>query len=198
MGLQMREKILRLLDVAETAEAGSVLGVMGDANDRTAQDVPVAAEMLGLLRHFLGSLAFVEAPSDGPLPMSPGVYARGDGQLVALLPIGADELALIAYWISESLQSPTVSALPGLLALPFAIEEHEGTEWLIPEWFALYYVDSSDEHCIPVLTLRSVLEDGRFGDWVTVALARADFFGLPTQAAAQAASRVIPRKSISA
>ena len=190
----MREKVQALLNTAESGDTGSILALMGMGRPSAAQDVPAAAEMLGLLRHFETTLPFLDAPFPGALQMTPGIYSQSD-KLVALVPIGAGELDLIAYWISQSLQSPKISALPGLLALPFSIEEHDGQEWLIPEWFALFYVDASAEHCVPILTLRSILDDGRFGDWVTVALTRSGIFGLPTEAATHAASRVIPQKS---
>ncbi|WP_323025726.1 hypothetical protein [Castellaniella sp.] len=194
----MREKLKNLLATAEGADTGSVLALMGASGSSVGQDIPAAAEMLALLRHFEASLPFFEAPGSEALQMMPGIYARDDNHLVALVPVGTGELDLIAYWISQSLQSPEISALPGLLALPFSIEEHDEQEWLIPEWFALFYVDSSEEHCVPVLTLRSILDDERFGDWVGVALARAEAFGLPKTAAAHAVSRVVPVKASAA
>lgn len=209
----MREEILRLLDVAEGAgldvikgakldvtegaKDGCILATMGSrGNSRTAQDIPVAAEMLGLLRHFGGSLDSIQVNETELLPLRPGIYDLVEpGKIVALVPVQAGTLDLVAYWISQGIQSPELVAMPGLLAIPFSIEEHDDGQWLIPEWFALYYVDSSDKHCVPLLTLRSVLDDNRFGDWVSTALARAGVFQLPTAAATAGAQRVILEKA---
>jgi len=192
----MRDELRRLLDAAEAGEAGSMLRVMGkQANPRVAQDIPVASEMLGLLRHFGNSLPYQETDCDW-LPLQPGIYDHATaGRTVAIVPVKAGELDLIAYWLTQNIQSPELLALPGLLAIPFSIEEHDGQSWLIPEWFSLFYVDASADHCVPLLGLRSVLDDGRFSDWVPAALARADAFGLPTAAAVQGAGRVVVKKS---
>lgn len=192
----MRDELLHLLDVAEAADAGSMLAVMGaHENSSIAHDIPVAAEMLGLLRHFLATLPY-QATKDGFLALDPGIYDHTEsGQVMALIPIHAGDLDLVAYWLSQSIQSPKLVALPGMLALPFSIESHDDQRWLIPEWFALFYVDGAPEHCVPLLAFRSVLDDGRFADWVPAALARAESFGLTTEEATKAANRVVVRKS---
>ena len=60
-------------------------------------------------------------------------------------------------------------------------------EHLLPEWFAAFYVRGEPGHCIPILALRSVLADQRFGgDWVAVALERMTAFALPQEQAASA------------
>ena len=71
-------------------------------------------------------------------------------------------------------------ARAGTLALSFVIEPHGEAEHLIPEWHAAWYVSHDPGHCIPVLALKSVLQDERFsGDWVDVALHRMGVFRLP-------------------
>ncbi|ANN80903.1 hypothetical protein [Bordetella flabilis] len=192
----MRNELLHLLDVAEAAEAGSVLALMGGkSNPHVAQDIPVAAEMLGLLRHFMDRLPY-QATEDASLALAPGIYVRSTSrQVIALVPIQAGELDLVAYWLCQGFQSPKLASMPGLLAIPFSIEEHDDQRWLIPEWFALFYVDASVEHCVPLLALRSVLDDSRFSDWVPAALARAASFGLSTDKAVLAAERVVVQKS---
>jgi len=195
----MRDELLHLLDVAEAAGAGSMLAIMGaHENSSIAHDIPVAAEMLGLLRHFLPTLPY-QVTKDGLLALDPGIYDYTElGHVVALIPLHAGELDLVAYWLSQAMQSPKLVALPGMLALPFSIEIHDGQRWLIPEWFALFYVDRSPKHCVPLLAFRSVLNDGRFADWVPAALVRADSFGLRTEEATKAANRVVVRKSTAA
>lgn len=193
--------LMALLSAAETCGAESVLTAMGKhVNAQVAQDVPAAAEMFGLLRHFLGRLPHRELDAGRGLALAPGVYQHQEhGHVVALVPVGSGELEFVAYWISQSVQSPKLLAMPGLLALPFSIEEHDGQRWLIPEWFAVFYVDSDPGHCVPLLALRSVLDDGRFSDWVTAALVRATVaFGLPTGDASRAVEQVIIEKSSAA
>jgi len=59
---------------------------------------------------------------------------------------------------------------------------------LLPEWTAAFYVQGLARHCVPILALKSVLEDKRFvGDWVAVALHRLASFALPQAEAQQAA-----------
>jgi UDP-2,3-diacylglucosamine pyrophosphatase LpxH len=52
--------------------------------------------------------------------------------------------------------------------------------------FAVFYVDGNEDHCIPILALSSVLEDERFGDWVSVAFERMQTFCLPCNRARSA------------
>lgn len=193
----MDDNLIVLLDAAEACGPESVLTAMGaHANPSVAQDVPVAAEMFGLLRHFLGTLPRHSLADGEVYRLAPGIYENHPlNQAVAFIPIQAGELDLIAYWLAQSVQSPKMIALPGLLVLPFSIEEHDGRRWLIPEWFALFYVDSAPDHCVPLLALRSVLDDGRFSDWVDAALVRAAAFRLPTVEAVQAAAQVIIQKT---
>lgn len=192
-----RRRIEQLLDAAESGGDSSVITMMGKhENPRVRQDIAVASEMLGLLRHFLGKLPFHHFSSSTTLPLESGVYFDPtENRLVALIPIGPSELGLVAYWLSETLENANLVELPGLLALPFTIEEHDEKQWLMPEWNVIFYIDSSVEHCVPVLALKSVLDDGRFSDWVDVALERAEAFGLPTGQAKAETQRVVLRKA---
>src|SRR5690606_21024395 len=127
-------------------------------NPRVGQDIAVASEMLGLLRHFMGKLPFQYFSSKTALALEPGIYFdSASSVLVALLPIGPSELSLVAYWLSETLENGKVVELPGLLALPFTIEVHDEKQWLMPEWNVIFYIDSSVEHCMPLLAMKSVL-----------------------------------------
>lgn len=191
------DDIERLLDAAEAGGASSVITMMGrHTNPRVGQDIAVASEMLGLLRHFMGKLPFQYFSSKTVLSLEPGIYCDATASsLIALLPVGPSELSLVAYWLSEALENRKAVELPGLLALPFTIEEHGERQWLMPEWNAMYYIDSSVEHCMPMLALKSVLDDVRFSDWVSVALERADALGLPTGRAREEAQRVVVRKT---
>lgn len=193
----LRHNIEKLLDAAESGGDSSVITVMGKhENHRVRQDIAVASEMLGLLRHFLCKLPFRDYSSSTVLLLEPGVYFDPvKNRLVALVSIGPSELALVAYWLSETFENESIVGLPGLLALPFTIEEHDEKQWLMPEWTVMFYIDSSVEHCVPVLALKSVLDDGRFSDWVEVALERIEVFGLPTGQAKIETQRVVVHKA---
>jgi hypothetical protein len=200
----MHVDLLKLLDAAEALGDGSILALMAadagklanaNTNARIAQDVPVASEMFGLLRHSLEVLS-LRPRGECDVTLEPGIVFDSSGEhVVALMPVKAGELDLIAYWLSQGIQSPKLLALPGVLALPFAIETFDDRRWLIPEWFALFYVDALPAHCVPLLAMRSVLNDERFGDWVSNALARADAFGLPVSDAVAGAEKVILQKA---
>ena len=100
---------------------------------------------------------------------------------VAWIPVATGQMELIAYWIAEGIPSSSLKARPGLLALPFSIETHGELRLLLPEWFGVYYVNSSIDEGFPVLALRSVTLDERFADWVKVATTRMPLFGLPAK-----------------
>lgn len=82
------------------------------------------------------------------------------------------------------LPSAKIKAMPGLLVLPFTIEntgEGDAAQAvLFPDWMAVFYPHSRHEHAFPILALRSVLSHDAFGgDWVDAAVGRMGFYGLP-------------------
>jgi hypothetical protein len=80
--------------------------------------------------------------------------------------------------------------MPGIFVLPFSIEYHASIEHLLPEWFAAFYVRGEPDHCIPILALKSMLADQRFGgNWVDLALECMTAFALPQEQAANEIDR---------
>ncbi|MBH3383299.1 hypothetical protein I5S53_04810 [Pseudomonas juntendi] len=175
------------------AEAGGgFVGVMARSAPSIQKDIPVAFELYTLLEHFLKSLPIRREPIsfDAPtLEIEPGIVVDQKGhKVVALLPIQAGQLGDVAFWLAEALPSREVKSLPGILALAFSVETHQDVKHLLPEWMAAFYVEGEGRHCVPILALKSVLEDERFGgDWVAVALHRLADFALPQAQAQQAA-----------
>lgn len=169
-------------------EGGGFVTVMAQSNPHIRQDIPSAFEMYTLLDHFLGSSRISELPRDSALTdLAPSILIdRKAGRVLALIAIPALQMELIAFWLAEGLRSQTVKNMPGILAMPFSIEVRDEVEHLIPEWFAAFYVDGKPEHCVPILALRSVTGDDRFGDWVSIALERMQHFGLPCTSATDA------------
>lgn len=171
---------------------GGFVTVMAKGAPSIKTDIPAAFEMYSLLEHFLKTLPNSVTPMgpDSPvMELSSGIRVSADGdKLVALIPINAGELADIAFWLADGLPSREIKKMPGLLALPFSIEVHDEIQHLVPEWFAAFYVKGIADHCIPILALKSVMNDQRFGgDWVAVAIHRMTAFSLP-QADAEAAA----------
>jgi len=180
-------------DVLAGADFGFV-GVMARAAPAIRQDIAPAFEMYTLLSHYLGTLPLATSALDGvEVALAPAIhYDQSNGRLLALLPVGRNELALVAHWLADGLRSDVVKAMPGMLALPFSIETHDGRRHLLPEWFAAYYVDGKPAHCVPLLALASMADDGRVADWMAVAFERMALFGLPcgdARAAVAAAGR---------
>ena len=202
----MKDKITAMVAAAVggdvlTDEGGGFVSIMGKSSPSIRQDIPAAFEAYTLLSHFLGKLPVraVSLNVNCPLvDLSPAIlYDAEAGRLVALLPIGAGELTAVAYWLTDSVRSDQVKQMAGVLALPFSIENHADVEHLLPEWFAAFYVNGDPGHCIPILALRSVLADQRFGgDWVAVALERMISFSLPQKEAKSAVrSTVAPHNN---
>lgn len=171
-------------DVIEDSGGGFV-AVMAKSNPNVQQDIPAAFEMYTLLSHYLDKLPVHAVPlSSADVLLAPAIfYDEPAGKVVALLPVQAGELDLIAYWVAGGIRSDTVRGMAGVLALPFSVETHDDVRHLIPEWFAAFYVGGSEDHMVPSLTMRSITLDERFGDWVAVALERMQVFGLPSAAA---------------
>ena len=181
----------------EADDKASVLQVMG-RDPLKARDVPVAMEMVALLQHFVDRLAVRDVPEMGEVGsqdvgLSPGIV-WGGSKLLALLEIPAGAFEEMAHWIADSLPSAKIRAMPGVLALPFTIENKgEGEDAqavLFPDWIAVFYPHARAEHAFPILTLRSVLANDAFGgDWVDAAVGRMGFYGLPRKLAEQFVSR---------
>lgn len=192
-----KDKISAMIEAAVggdvlTDEGGGFVSIMGKSSPGIRQDIPAAFEAYTLLSHFIGRLPVRPVSLDAARPLSdlaPAIlHDATAARLVALLPICAGELTAVAYWITDSVRSDQVKQMAGVLALPFSIETPlTGVEVLLPEWFAAFYVGADPGHCIPILALRSVLADERFGgDWVNVALERMAAFGLPQEQAGNA------------
>jgi len=178
------------VDVINDTGSGFV-AVMGKKNPHIQQDVPAAYEMYTLLMHYLTTLPLFVGPLGAvDTILAPAIHFDVEaGRVLALVPIGEQEMELVAHWLADGLRSSTVKAMAGLIAMPFSIEEHDGVKHLIPEWFAAFYVGGNEDHCVPMLSLRSVTLDERFGDWVAVALERMKIFGMPSDSAQNAMSQ---------
>lgn len=189
-------------DVISNTSCGFI-SVMSQKSKEVQRDIPAAFEMYSLLEFYSQSSNMVQAdlfPGEhsGPtLVLEPSIvfdHAQdGTGRVVAFIPIQPGDLSLIAMWLSESLCSPHVQGLPGLLALPFTIERHNNQLMLLPSWFAAFYVDGSAETCVPILAMKSVLSHDQFGDWAQTALHGLSGFGMPTKHAMAAAAQVVPK-----
>lgn len=168
-----------------TDSGGGFVAVMAKGNPNIKQDIPAAFDMYALLSHFLQKLPiYAVTLEEADALLAPAVlFDEPAGRIVLLIPVEKNELDAIAFWVAEGIRSNTVRAMGGILALPFSIETHDDVRHLIPEWFAAFYVDGSEDHCIPSLTFRSVTLDERFGDWVAIAFERMRVFGLPCEAA---------------
>jgi len=187
------EKIHALIKTA--ISDNGFIAIMGEKMPSIRQDIPAAFEAYSLLSFFLDKLPMRSCVFEAshPVDLAPAIlHDATAGLLVALLPVGAGGLTFFAHWITDNLRSDQVKRMPGVLALPFSIERHDELEHLLPEWFAAFYVHGDPGHCIPILTLRSVLTDERFGgDWVDTALARMASFALPKEQAVNAA--IVPQ-----
>lgn len=169
-----------------------VVRLMAQQGLAQQQDIAVAFEMLSLLECFIDSSPIV-ASNETSLPLKQGVYWRAEGDKVALtllVNIAATELSLVAFWLSESIPSERTKAAKGTLALPFIIETHDDKAYLMPDWFAAFYVDSNQRHCIPMMALKSITSNPSFGgNWVDIALARMPSYGLHQYEAESALAR---------
>lgn len=171
-----------------TDEDGGFVKVMAKNKPHIQQDIPAAFEMYTLLSHFLPTLPLHAVALElTPPSLSPSIrFDQAQGRLVALIPLSAGEMELVAYWVSGGLRSDIVKAMAGILALPFSVETRDDVSHLVPEWFAAFYVGGSQEHCVPILTLPSITTDERIGDWVEVAFLRMPLFGMPCARASEA------------
>lgn len=177
--------LIELIDAAISSDALSEDGqcgfvrVMARGRAVVRADIASAFELYGLLRHFAESLPWYDAhPTTG---LVPGIYGM-DGGVLALVPVGPRELADIVHWVADGLRNEHVKQRAGVLVLAFALEQHDGRDQLIPEWWSAFYVNSSPLHCVPLLALRSALDDHRIGqDWVKSCLHRMQHFDLPTE-----------------
>lgn len=174
-----------------TNQDGGFLAVMSKGSSMVRQDIPASFEMYSLLHHYLPRFEVEQGDfGEAELLLSPGIqYDPQRKAVVLLIRIESDTLQYVACAITENLRSDKVKAMPGVLAIPFSIETYEGEQFLVPEWFVAFYVDGSEDQCVPLLTGRSVTDDQRFGDWVGIAVERMGHFGLPRSAAQDAMRR---------
>ena len=185
------DTIQRLQTLANTAMMeNGFISIMAGKSTEVQQDIPAAFESYGLLSHFLLRLSVRHtalSDMEPPVELAAAIHFDADkGRLLALVPIGIGELDAVAYWCTTSIMSTAVKQMQGLLALPFSLETHAETEVLIPDWCAAFYANSKSFHCIPILTLRSILSKEEIGqDWVNAALARLRTYALPMDAAMQ-------------
>ena len=173
-------------------DGGGFLSVMAGSTAAIQKDIPAAFEMYTLLEHYLKTLPIrheMLAFGANPLALEPGIVVGHDaGKVIALLPIQAGQFGEVAFWLADALPSRELKAMSGVLALMFSVQAHDNIRHLLPEWTAAFYVKGNAGHCVPILALKSVLEDERFGgDWVAVALHRLSEFALPQAAAEEAA-----------
>ncbi len=190
------EILSSLIDHAITehrsTEQPGFIQVMAKKDSRSIQnDIPAAFEMYALLQHYLGHLPLRDTALSEDLPeidLTPGILYDGEHKrVVALIACETDTLPYIAHYVADRIPSSELKGRAGTLALSFTIETHGEVEHLIPEWHAAWYVGHDPGHCIPVLTLRSVLQDEQFsGDWVDVAMQRMGVFRLPRAKALEA------------
>lgn len=165
-----------------------------------AADIPAVFEYFSLLEHVITtckSVGIVKAENSRSFSVNgllTGVYVAEDQkQLLLAIQVEADMLPYVAHWITETIPSDKIKALPGTLVIPFALEEHSNESFLLPEWCAAFYVDSEDEKCIPVITLRSVLHTESIPpDWTLSALYRLHSYGLDVHKAIKAAGGDAP------
>lgn len=181
-------------------EGGGFVGVMASSRAAVQKDIPAAFEMYTLLEHFLETLPIryeTLAYEAGPVDLKPGIVVdRTGSKILALLPIEAGHFTEVAFWLADALPSREVKAMAGLLVLMFTVHAPETICHLLPEWTAAFYVQGSADHCVPILALKSVLEDERFGgDWVSVAVHRLSEFSLPQAQAQQAVGAQIKTTS---
>jgi hypothetical protein len=169
------------------------LDVMAAKSRTVSLDIPAFFELASLILLGVEKAGVTPATLSSDLPpllTSQAVHYDADGlRGVALLTIPAGGLEYVLHWGAASLQSPKVKALPGVLALPFSVESRNDTQYVLPDWFAAYYVDGDPEKCVPLLTLKAMLDhEGMAGDWVDVALQRMPLYRLPQTKATQAVS----------
>lgn len=165
-----------------------------------AADIPAVFEYFSLLEHVITTCKPLETGKDeNPLKfsvngLSTGVYVtEAQKQLLLAIKVEAGMLSYVAHWITETIPSDKIKALPGTLVIPFALEDHNNESFLLPEWCAAFYVDSEDDKCIPVITLRSVLHTESIPpDWTLSALYRLHSYGLDVDKAIKAAGGDAP------
>lgn len=169
---------------------GGFVAVMAHKGVDILNDIPAAFELYALLDHFIDLFPLqMSSFLEGWVQMTLAVhYDAAQQRVLCMVPIAQGELEHVAHWISGRLYSDRVRGMPGMLALPFVIERHDGVDHLIPEWFAAFYVDGNPDHCVPLLTLMSATLDPRLNDWVRMAILRMPLYGMPCVAAQTAAS----------
>ena len=178
----MKDTLILLRELIDDAISGN--GFIELMSQKTPNDIPMAFEMYTLLGYFLEKLPLKEVKLQiGATEISLEqtiLYDMENSRVIALISVNENELQEIAYWLADGIPSSLIKEKSGILALPFSIEKHNDEPYLIPEWFAVLYIDQDPEQFIPLLTLKSILNNEQFGgDWVDIALKRMDIFSLP-------------------
>ena len=156
-------------------------------------DIPAATEAYSLLSHFLALSPFCRFTLDANAPkveIKPSTfYDEHNQRIVTLINVGKGELEHLGHWLADNIKSQSVKQMSGTLALCFSIETHSGQEHLIPEWWSAFYIGSDQGRCIPLLVLKSFIQNYQgSGEWVDLAIARMSLFGLPCAKAREAAN----------
>lgn len=139
------------------------------------RDIPAAFEAYSLLLRALDRHP-AQAIEDGSTPsQEAGVYVLNNHYVICATPIEAGMLRYEALWATEYVFSEKLKDLPGTLMTLFEVEHINEQQHLFPEWFSIF-IDHQDGR-FPLLTMRSVLADERFNDWVKLAHERMGEYG---------------------
>lgn len=175
-GMETAATIQQLITEAIAPSSG-ILAMMASKSTLHQEDIPAAFEACALLSHTLSKFG---ALNTSQVTLAPGVYiSKCLKRLTCVSQFQAGELEYAAMWLMGYTHSQKIKQQPGVLAIPFSIEVHEDLKLLIPEWFAVFYLRGDPAHCVPLLTLRSILEQPDITDWTQSALRLAEERGLP-------------------
>jgi len=164
-------------------------------NKQTLKDIPAAFEMYTLLQHQMRALPLHETKPYAPFDLAIGTHGVLDtdtlGRVLFVMAVHDNFLNHFAHWITDALMSNKVKGMAGFLALPFSLQNMNGQWHLIPEWVAAFYPGGQRGHCVPLLTLQSMVHEEKIGsDWVQSGLHRLSHFGLPVDDALGATDHV--------
>lgn len=172
----------------------SVINVMGEKSAAVQQDIPAAMEMYSILQLALEQFHPQEHALEKTaiVPLQPGILIDSNTRrLLVIYPIGTNELSLIAFFTSEKIRSASIKSHQGLLVYPFLIEETH----LLPDWYAGFFINNSEKHCIPILQMASISSHFPPGaDEIEMVLQRMAAWGLPVNYALTAIRKDIGHK----
>lgn len=160
-----------------------LIAIMGESRDKI-RDIPAATEAFTLLQNALEKVPLVTDALSAPITdlTERIIYDHKSGKVIYFMNIEPELLDIKTFWLSGNLPEH-IKKSPGTFVLLFSIENHEGVERLIPEWFSLFYVQSDVTQCVPILIFYAVLQHTEFTDWVPVSLHRAEYFNMPVEEA---------------